>query len=313
MPTIVDCPSCNRKLRVPDDLLGKKVKCPTCSGTFDAITTPAPVPTPAPSASGPSPSGPSASGPSGSVMPQLSLEEEKSPPAAVSDYPPPAPPASSGTPAPPVPSSEQETLSQVAPRSEPESELAPCPYCGEKNPVEATRCSYCREHLDDEDQSDRPWDRGYRPYRDVRRDSEPHRGTLILVLGIVSIVLSSLSACSYGVLGIFGLIMGICVWVMGQKDLKKMKSNVMDPQGMGSTQAGWICGIIGTAFGAIGFLILLCVIGFVIFMTASVPKMAPPPPRPPTTRPAAPPAQRKQGMLQEGQHLLGPPQTTCVV
>jgi predicted Zn finger-like uncharacterized protein len=36
MPTTVDCPSCSRKLRIPDELLGKKVKCPTCGNTFTA-------------------------------------------------------------------------------------------------------------------------------------------------------------------------------------------------------------------------------------------------------------------------------------
>jgi predicted Zn finger-like uncharacterized protein len=36
MPIVVECPSCNRKLRVPDDLLGRLVKCPTCSSTFTA-------------------------------------------------------------------------------------------------------------------------------------------------------------------------------------------------------------------------------------------------------------------------------------
>lgn len=34
MATIVDCPSCSRKLRVPDELLGKQVQCPVCSITF---------------------------------------------------------------------------------------------------------------------------------------------------------------------------------------------------------------------------------------------------------------------------------------
>jgi predicted Zn finger-like uncharacterized protein len=36
MPTIVTCPDCQRQLRVPDDLLGKKVKCPDCKVTFTA-------------------------------------------------------------------------------------------------------------------------------------------------------------------------------------------------------------------------------------------------------------------------------------
>jgi predicted Zn finger-like uncharacterized protein len=36
MPEVIQCPHCNRKLRVPDNLLGKKVKCPSCSSTFTA-------------------------------------------------------------------------------------------------------------------------------------------------------------------------------------------------------------------------------------------------------------------------------------
>ncbi|HWG46710.1 MAG TPA: hypothetical protein VN688_28365 [Gemmataceae bacterium] len=36
MPQIIVCPDCDRKLRVPDDLLGKKVRCPGCSVMFKA-------------------------------------------------------------------------------------------------------------------------------------------------------------------------------------------------------------------------------------------------------------------------------------
>src|SRR5262245_46758655 len=36
MPEIVNCPQCERKLKVPDTLLGKSVKCPTCGVTFTA-------------------------------------------------------------------------------------------------------------------------------------------------------------------------------------------------------------------------------------------------------------------------------------
>src|SRR6202521_262788 len=36
MSEVVNCPKCERKLRVPEELLGKKVKCPTCSETFTA-------------------------------------------------------------------------------------------------------------------------------------------------------------------------------------------------------------------------------------------------------------------------------------
>jgi predicted Zn finger-like uncharacterized protein len=36
MPEIVQCPNCDKKLRVPDNLLGKGVKCPGCGKTFSA-------------------------------------------------------------------------------------------------------------------------------------------------------------------------------------------------------------------------------------------------------------------------------------
>lgn len=36
MHTTIHCPECERLLRVPDDMLGRKVKCPTCGTTFVA-------------------------------------------------------------------------------------------------------------------------------------------------------------------------------------------------------------------------------------------------------------------------------------
>jgi len=288
MATIVDCPSCSRKLRVPEELLGKKVKCPTCSGTFDAVAAPDLGGTPMPS----SPVRPP-------VNPQLELgNESRIPPGSGERSP--APAAPSETPPGSLPVSEQETL--MHPGSEPaaEQDLVSCPYCGEKIGKEATRCQFCGEELDEEDRgNDRPWDQDYRPYRDVRRDSEPHRGTLILTLGISSIVVSVLSTCSYGLAGIVGLILGICVWVMGQKDLKKMRSNQMDPQGLGSTQAGWICGIIGTIFGGLGVLLCGVMMVFFIYMMQMSTKMTPTPtpaPPGPVVRPAPAPAQKNAPM-----------------
>ena len=42
MPTVVACPSCQKQLKVPDELLGRKVKCPGCKETFmaQAVTQP---------------------------------------------------------------------------------------------------------------------------------------------------------------------------------------------------------------------------------------------------------------------------------
>jgi len=58
----------------------------------------------------------------------------------------------------------------------------------------------------------------------------PHRGTVVLVLGILGLV------CCF--------ICGIISWVMGNTDLREMDAGRMDPSGRGLTQAGKICGII---------------------------------------------------------------------
>ena len=36
MANVISCPKCERQLRVPDELLGQNVKCPSCSETFTA-------------------------------------------------------------------------------------------------------------------------------------------------------------------------------------------------------------------------------------------------------------------------------------
>ena len=68
----------------------------------------------------------------------------------------------------------------------------------------------------------------------------PHRGTLILVFGIVGIV-----AC-----GIFAIL----AWLFGNEDLKKMNMGQMDPSGRDTTNTGRILGIIGTGLMALGIL-----------------------------------------------------------
>lgn len=74
---------------------------------------------------------------------------------------------------------------------------------------------------------------------------KPHRGTLILVFGILSLII-----CPP---------VGIAAWLMGSGDLKEMDAGAMDPSGRGTTQAGKICGIIGT------ILFILQLVFFVLF------------------------------------------------
>jgi hypothetical protein len=61
---------------------------------------------------------------------------------------------------------------------------------------------------------------------------KPHRGTLILILGILGLV-----CC--------GIFTAIPAWIMGSADLKEMDAGTMDPEGRGITNAGKICGMIG--------------------------------------------------------------------
>ena len=71
----------------------------------------------------------------------------------------------------------------------------------------------------------------------------PHRGVLILVLGILGLV------CCF--------ICGIIAWVMGSGDLREMDAGTMDSSGRGLTQAGKICGMVSVILQIIGFVLWL--------------------------------------------------------
>jgi len=113
-------------------------------------------------------------------------------------------------------------------------------------PDEHGSASWPEPNLRRRDEEGDDWDSDFdRRRRSVRRDFEPHRGALILTLGIVSI------GCA--VVGFFcpltaipGVIVGPIAWVLGSKDLTAIQENRKDPDGRGLTQAGWICGIVGT-------------------------------------------------------------------
>lgn len=71
----------------------------------------------------------------------------------------------------------------------------------------------------------------------------PHRGTLILVLGILSLIICQ--------------ILGPVAWIMGKGDLAQINAGRMDPEGKGLTQAGMVCGIIGTVLLALSLVIMV--------------------------------------------------------
>ena len=67
---------------------------------------------------------------------------------------------------------------------------------------------------------------------------KPHRGTTVLVLGILG-----LAVCC---------ICGIIAWSMGSTDLSEMKAGRMDRSGEQMTQAGKICGMISVIMALVG-------------------------------------------------------------
>lgn len=84
---------------------------------------------------------------------------------------------------------------------------------------------------------------------------EPHRGTMILIFGILGIL-----CC-----GIFAVL----AWVFGQIDLRKMREGKMDPEGMETTKIGKILGIVGVCLWIIGTIISIFYGMFFGFAAAS--------------------------------------------
>lgn len=96
----------------------------------------------------------------------------------------------------------------------------------------------------------------------IRRDVVPHRGNILLAFGILSIVsVAGLVTCT--LLSLFGLGAGITVWVMANKDLRRMAAGEMDPDGRQTTNTARICAIIGLCLNVLS---LLACGGFMLYV-----------------------------------------------
>jgi hypothetical protein len=84
---------------------------------------------------------------------------------------------------------------------------------------------------------------------------KPHRSAVILVLGILSLVL-----CAP---------LGIFAWLMGNGDLRQMDAGTMDPAGRSVTNAGRICGIIGTLLMIPALLVLVVILAMGVLGAAA--------------------------------------------
>jgi len=246
-----------------------------------------------PSAPPPAPSGPG--GLRGPFEWKLSLDDD-SPPAAANSEPPTAIPLQPIPLADPEPERAEEP--KLAPsweehdseweREREEGDLLVCRQCGRQVHPDSARCYSCGTPLALNQRGPRLPRRRRQPWREVdpgddreprrpsRRDAEPHRGSLILTLGIIGLV-------CLGFCGPIGIILGVIAWVMGYQDLDRIKKQQMDSEGAGSTQAGMVCGISGTI---LNFLWTLACAGFfwLVFLEnqnrnmATRPRFGAPPP-----------------------------------
>jgi len=83
---------------------------------------------------------------------------------------------------------------------------------------------------------------------------KPHRGGVVLALGILGIVVC--------------FICGIIAWVMGNNDIREMNAGTMDSSGRGLTQAGKICGMISVILWIVGLVVWVLIFG--LFAAGSV-------------------------------------------
>ena len=84
---------------------------------------------------------------------------------------------------------------------------------------------------------------------------EPHRGGMILALGLLGLLVFPL--------------LGIPAWIMGREDLKKMDQGRMDPSGRGQTTAGMTMGIIAVVVMVLAVLAFCMVAALVILGAAA--------------------------------------------
>jgi hypothetical protein len=90
---------------------------------------------------------------------------------------------------------------------------------------------------------------------EFRGTVQPHRGVLILVLGILGLMIC-------GIIGIFA-------WVLGKRDLDLIGRGLMDKEGEPLTKVGYILGIVGTILFMIQLFFMVAYFVFIMIMIAS--------------------------------------------
>jgi hypothetical protein len=207
MPLTIQCPSCKRRLNVPDKFLGKRVKCPGCGEALEAAE-------------------------AGETEVQPEKPKKTVPPPRESVAPAPKRPARRSDP--PDDEAEPEYLDE--PEEKPRRRR---PRRDEEDEDEDERAPRRRRRRGDDDEDDE--------YPTVRRRRRaPHRGGLVLTLGIITLV----AWCC----PLAGFIVGGIAMNMAKKDLEEMSAGRMDESGRTLTMTGNVCAIIGVVLSMLNFI-----------------------------------------------------------
>ncbi len=218
----IACPACRRALNLPADAHNRQVQCPACRHQFHPAEA-LPVENVRAAATKFDRESGSAS-PDGESRPGGRL-----------------PPM-------PMPSANYD-VRQSERRGKRETEDI-CPKCRAFVPRGANKCPECQAEFEPEDDDNyRPWEQDGQE----RRDSDPHRGTMLMLMGIGSLLLAcTFFICILGIgTTILGLVVGICSAWLGSNDLAKMARHEMDREGRGMTQFGVWSGVIGAVLNVI--------------------------------------------------------------
>jgi len=123
-----------------------------------------------------------------------------------------------------------------------------CPTCGHSNPFDSVFCTQCATRLTASSTPVDPSAARAAPTYTTSPYVMRSNGVAVLVLGILSLVVCSL--------------LGPIAWSMGKSELERIRTGVVAPDNYGITNAGYICGIIGTALFGLTLLWFLVVLGF---------------------------------------------------
>jgi hypothetical protein len=243
MPSAICCPSCKRILNLPAEALNSLVQCPACKHQFHpAEAAPAENVRAAPSRFGSSsnrdlpPSPDPISSPGQDTEPIAGPDEQKMPPAPPRGY--------------DAPSSYRRNKRGIQ---------DVCPNCQAFVDAGINTCPECGAEFEPDD------DEGYRPWEQAgleRRDSESHRGGMLLTMGIFSLVLPLFFfICFLGIItSLTGLVLGVATIWMSRRDLHKMREHIMAREGEGVTSGARVCAVIGVVLNSLALAAALALV-----------------------------------------------------